>query len=128
MRVLHPIFALCLAAPALSGCSLSTINALGVFAAANTAAVPVFGRTLPDLAYSGIIGRDCSIVRLERGESYCRPIDPPLEPPPFCTRSLGTVDCWQNPQAFPNRPTPVGSAPQPTAEQEAYRTRRWPDF
>jgi hypothetical protein len=104
MRVLSPVFALCLAAPALFGC------------------------TLPDVVYSGMTGKNCSMVRLESAESYCHALDPPLEPQQFCTRSLGTVDCWQNPQAFPGQLTQVGSAPQPTAEQEAYRTRRWPDF
>ena len=128
MRVLPLVLALCLTTPALSGCELTPLDQLGIFAAANAAAVPVFGRTLPDVVYSGITGKDCSMVRLERGQSYCRPVDPPLEPQPFCTHSLGTVDCWANPQAFPSPPTQVGSAQQPTAEQEAYRTRRWPDF
>jgi hypothetical protein len=47
---------------------------------------------------------------------------------PVCTRSLAVVECWSNPEAFGNPQHGVADAPAPTAEQEAYRTRRWPDF
>ena len=38
-------------------------------------------RTPADALYSLISGRDCSVVRLDQGKSYCRPVDPPPEPP-----------------------------------------------
>jgi hypothetical protein len=88
--------------------------------------VATIGRSPADAVYSLVTGRDCSVVRLDEGKSYCRPVDPPPEPPTFCTRSLGAVNCWANPGSLPGRPTPVGEAPAMTAEQEAYRVRSWP--
>lgn len=121
---------LVLAAAALGpgGCATSLIEPAGAFGAASAAAVPVFGRSIPDMVYSAITGKDCSVVRLDQGKSYCRQMDPPIAPAPFCTRSLGTIDCWANPDAFPPGRQSVADAPQPTPEQEAYRTRRWPGF
>jgi hypothetical protein len=51
-------------------------------------------------------------------------------PPEFCTRSLGTADCWTNPDALNGQPV-RGIADGPTVltpAQEAWRTRRWPNF
>lgn len=112
----------------LGGCGVSFVEPAGAFVAASAAAVPVFGRSIPDMLYSGMTGKDCSMVRLEQGKSYCRPTEPPVEAARFCTRSLGTVDCWANPEAFGNPVRGVADAPAPTPEQEAYRLRRWPDL
>ena len=98
----------------------------GALAAADVASVVVFGRGIADIGVSAISGRDCSIVRLDRGLTYCAPVDPPPDPGPFCTRSLGTVDCWINPEALPMPQRSVGDAPPPTLAQEQYRHARWP--
>lgn len=119
-----PRLILCCAA--LCGCSTWSLEPTGALVAASAAAVPIFGRTLPDMVVSGVSGRDCSAVRLEQGKSYCREPDPPPGPEVVCSRSLGVMDCWKNPEAFPTPPRGVADAAQPTAEQEAYRTRRWP--
>ena len=113
---------------AVSGCGISLVEPIGAFSAASAAAIPVFGRTVPDIFVSAVTGRDCSIVRLEQGQRYCRVMDPPLATPPVCTRSLGTVDCWANPDVFGSPTHGIADAPAPTAEQEAYRIRRWPDL
>lgn len=109
----------------LAGC---TPVAAGVGGAAELASVPVLGRGLPDVAVSAATGKDCSVVRLDQGKSYCRPTDPPPPRPQFCTRSLGVVDCWANPEAL-NGPPPHQVADGPntlTPAQEANRTRGWP--
>lgn len=101
-------------------------NTIGM--AANVATVPVFGRTAPDLLVSAVSGRDCSMVRVEQGKTWCRDDEPPPAPQPFCTRSLGVVDCWQSSRAQPMPPRP-GVADGPavlTLAQERYRTRGWP--
>lgn len=116
------------AAALLSACGTATGPALGIAGAVTVASVATLGRTPPDALYSLASGRDCSLVRMERGESYCRPEEPPWEEAPICTRSLGVVDCWRNPEAFGAKLTPVADGPKPTAEQEAYRLRRWPDW
>lgn len=114
---------------ALAGCGASPwTQPVAAVAAADAASVTVFGRSMVDLVYSGVSGRDCSIVRLEQGKTYCKPQEPPPVPPPICTRSLGLVDCWANPAEL-NGPTPRGLADGPqalTPEQEADRTARWP--
>jgi len=78
--------------------------ALGPGAALGGASLVLTGRTPVDHVASWATGRDCSAVRLERREPWCAPPPAPPAPPPFCTRSLGGVDCWTRP--------PAGSAPQ----------------
>jgi len=110
---------------ALSGCGTEG-NVVGM--AANVAAVPLFGRTVPDVVISAMGGKDCSMVRVEKGQSYCRHEEPPPAPPVFCARSLANVDCYVSAETQP-LPVRVGVADGPkvlTPEQEAYRTRGWP--
>ncbi|MGG5808978.1 hypothetical protein [Falsiroseomonas sp. CW058] len=87
---------------ALAACGLEP--ALGPVAAVGGASVVLTGRTPVDHVASWATGGDCSIVRLERRESWCAPPPAPPAAPPFCTRSLGAVDCWVTP--------PLGSGPQ----------------
>lgn len=126
-RVLLPLIVL-----VLPGCAPWTqpyASFAGV-GAANAASVTVFGRAIPDLVYSGATGRDCSVVRLEQGKTYCKAVEPPPAAPPLCTRSLGTVDCWSNPEALNDAPVHgVADGPSTlTPEQEADRTAKWPKF
>ena len=93
-------------------------------AAAAAGSVAVIGRTPVDAVISAVSGRDCSAVRLDRGQSYCRPEEAAPLPPPFCTRSLGRVDCWGEP--VPGRRGVADGPSGLTAAQEAHRTRRWP--
>jgi hypothetical protein len=113
----------------LPGCAPQS-EPTGAFAAANAASVTVFGRAVSDMVYSGLTGKNCSVVRLEQGKSYCKPLEPPPAAPPFCTRSLGGIDCWSNPEGL-NGPPPRGVADGPqtlTPEQESNRTARWPNL
>jgi hypothetical protein len=46
---------------------------------------------------------------------------------PYCTRSLGAVDCWrQPPLAMPLQRGVADGRATLTPGQEANRTRRWP--
>ena len=88
---------------------------------------PTIGRSPLDAVYSLATGKDCSVVRLDGGKSYCRLQEPSPEAPAFCTRSLGVVDCWQDPASLQPLYLGVGDGPDTlTPEQEANRTRRWP--
>ena len=107
---------------ALAGCSPQPVIAL---AAADLATVTVFGRGIVDLGVSAISGQDCSIVRLDKGLSYCAPIEGP-PPIPYCTRSLARVDCWASPSLLPRPPPGVADTPVSTGAQERYRAARWP--
>lgn len=109
--------------PFLAACDPAS---LGATAAVGAGSVAVIGRTPVDAAVSLASGRDCSVVRLDRGLGYCRPVEPPPAPPPYCTRSLGRVDCWREPPlAFPMQRGVADGPVALTAEQEAHRTRRW---
>lgn len=119
-RLLPPIPLLLI----LAGCDPAS---LGVTAAVGVGSVAVIGRTPVDAAVSLASGRDCSVVRLDRGQSYCRPVEPPPAPPPYCTPSLGRVDCWREPPLTIPLQRGVADGPMTlTPEQEAHRTRRWP--
>lgn len=118
------VAALCV--PLLAGCVPSTVSEL---AAGFGADVAIFHRTLPDMVYSAVSGRDCSVVRLDRNESYCKPIDPPVPPQPYCTHTLGRVECWHtpNPLAAPALPPTVAQGPDALdPEQNRLRLARWP--
>jgi hypothetical protein len=123
-------FYLLAAAALLAGCGLpppmTPIAAVGVAAGVTAGSIAVIGRSPLDALYSLITGRDCSIVRLDDGKSYCRPVDPPPEKPRFCTHSLAVANCWADPATLPDHPVSLADAPAMTAEQEAYRVRKWP--
>lgn len=110
----------------LSGCGPTPEQwALGG-AALGIGSVAVLGRTPVDAVVSIVTGRDCSVVRLDKGKSYCRPDEPPPDTPAFCTRSLGRVDCWKDPSALPGKPAGVADGPAAlTPLQEADRTKGW---
>lgn len=112
---------------AMSGCHFLHA-AVPPLLGAEVASVMLFQRGLVDIAVSTVSGQDCSLVRLDRGLSYCRPQDPPPPPPLFCTRSLGVPDCWANPEALTGGANRIADSKPPSPAQEAYRTRRWPGF
>jgi hypothetical protein len=110
----------------LVGCGLSPEQAATVGVGVGVGSVAVIGRTPVDAAVSIVSGRDCSVVRLEQDKSYCKPIEPPPEPPPYCSRSLGVVDCWQDPASLPDHPPQVADGPRTlTPAQDADRKRGW---
>jgi hypothetical protein len=111
----------------LAGCGMSDNLMAIVGVGANVASIAAIQRSPADAVYSWWTGRDCSVVRLDEGKTYCRPVEPEPEPPVFCTRSLGSVDCWRDPASMPGHPRGVADGPAGlTAEQERNRTRTWP--
>ena len=87
-----------LAASALSGCV-----AMLPVAAGSTATLIATKKTPVDLAFSWASGKDCSMLRQVRGESYCVEDDvapttggagDPAERP-LCYRTLGEVICYR---------------------------------
>ncbi len=108
---------------ALAGCD-GPSQALAVGAAG--ASVAIFHRTPIDMIYSSATGRNCSIVNWDRGQPYCKRPEPEPATPPYCTRSLGVVDCWSAPWAMRNLPPQVADGPRAlTPAQERDRTAGW---
>ncbi|MBU8536243.1 hypothetical protein [Falsiroseomonas tokyonensis] len=93
------LLAVPLALPLLAGCQIGpTVSATaGPVLVASGASLILTGRTPVDHVASWATGRDCSLVRVERRESWCAPEPSPPTPQPFCTRSLGAADCWTVP-------------------------------
>ena len=119
------LFLACLLPLTACGMSDNLMAAAGV--GVSVGSIAAFQRTPVDALYSWWTGRDCSAVRLDRGETYCRQEEPKPEPPPYCTRTLGSVMCWQDPATVPGHPRSVADGPSDlTAEQEADRVRTWP--
>ena len=119
MRRLLPL--LCLL---LLGCQANPVELTTVVGGVAVGSIAVLHRSPFDAVWSLLTGRDCSIVRLDQGQTWCRPVEPPPAPPPYCTRSLGTVDCWADPAG---KPPQVADGPNAlTPAQEADRTRTWP--
>jgi hypothetical protein len=111
----------------LACCGMTENLSATVAVAANVGSIATIQRSPADAVYSWWTGRDCSIVRLDQGKTYCRPVEPPPEPPPYCTRGLATVNCWLDPATVPGHPRGVADGPSSlTAEQEANRVRTWP--
>jgi hypothetical protein len=107
----------------LAGCDAASEGV----AAVTVGSVAIIHRTPVDAVVSLVSGKDCSAVRLEQGKTYCRPTEPAPDMPPYCTRSLGVVDCWKDPGAMSDLPPEVADGPRAlTPEQDADRTRRWP--
>ena len=107
----------------LSGCDAAYEGV----AAVTVGSIATIHRTPVDAVVSLVTGKDCSVVRLDQNKTYCRPTDPPPDVPPYCTRSLGVVDCWKDPSAMSDLPPEVADGPRAlTPEQDSDRTRRWP--
>jgi hypothetical protein len=106
---LRPLTLSLLAFP-LAGCHPAAAPFVAV-GAVEASSVAVFGRGSVDLVYSAISNRDCSIVHLERGDSYCKPPEHPPPPEPFCTRTLGTPECFATPADLLDHPTQLADTP-----------------
>lgn len=123
-----------LSIPLLVGCGVPPIEPAGALSAftmasISVASISVIQRTPFDAVYSVVMGQDCSVVRWDRGLEFCRPMEPSPVPPPYCSRSLGGVDCWRDPALLANRPRELADGSRSlTAAQEADRTRVWPVF
>ena len=111
---------LLLASP-LGGCAGAAI-----YGGVEGASVAVFGRGLLDIGVSAITGRDCSVVRLDRRQTYCAAREQVAGDGPFCTKTLGAIQCWADPAQFAPLPRNVADRPPTTAEQARQIAARWP--
>ena len=78
----------------------------------------------PDNLLSAVMQQECSMLNLDRGLPYCRLVPAAPEPPPFCTRSRGAVDCWRQPPVA--SPPYRGLADTPAGPPAERQTRPWP--
>ncbi|MGI4951358.1 MAG: hypothetical protein ACRYGM_06100 [Janthinobacterium lividum] len=101
--------------------------ALGPLGAAGVGSIVLIQRDPADLVVSALTGLDCSVVRAYSGKGYCKAVEPPPEPPAYCTRSLGTADCWEQPDPYGTYQRGIADGPsQLTGQQEWRRAAPWP--
>jgi hypothetical protein len=82
----------------LCGCESALGAAAGPALVLGGTSLVLTGRTPVDHVASLATGRDCSAVRLERGQDWCAPRPAAAAAVPvYCTRSLGAADCWTVP-------------------------------
>jgi hypothetical protein len=74
---------------AISGCSM-----VPTFAAAEGVSTVLTKKTITDHIVSLASGKNCSTVRVSRGQSYC--VEDEINPPTnvYCYRTLGSVSCY----------------------------------
>jgi hypothetical protein len=77
----------------LAGCGWSDNLIATAAVGVNVGSVALIQRTPVDAVYSLWTGRDCSAVRLDRGQTYCRPVEPKPAPPVFWTAGRTPQPC-----------------------------------
>ena len=96
-----PLFAMMTAlagaALPLGGCNVGPM--LTISGSVTAGSLIVTGKTPEDHLAGWLTGMDCSSVRFEQRRPWCIPHGEPPGPPPFCTRSIGSIDCWTAPPA-----------------------------
>ena len=78
----------------LGGCSGQSMAHLAV---ADAAVVIGTDKTIADHVISVASGKDCSLVRVERGMTYCKEDEVVPMPEVYCYRELGGVSCYDAP-------------------------------
>lgn len=99
----------------LGGCGIGAGVGAGIAIGTNIISLGTIQKTIPDALVSLVTGRDCSMVRIDRGERYCKPPALPPPPPEYCTRTLGDVMCWSDPHVIPDQAPALVELPFPDA-------------
>lgn len=75
-----------------------SLGGCGTFVALEGASLVASDKTASDHLISLVSGKDCSVVRTERGLAYCVEDQPPIiKPRVFCYKTLGSVSCYDQP-------------------------------
>lgn len=65
-------------------------------------------KTVTDHIVSFSSGKNCSTIRVGRGQSYCVEDEVNVQPRVFCYRTLGSVSCYKNPDPYNGGQSAVG--------------------
>lgn len=99
--IAKPVFLLIGLTIGLSGCTGGSITS-GHLLAATAAVIINEDKTPADMLASAITGLDCDTIRKSRDKGpLCRPPHQDvIEPPLYCYRTLGTVNCFERPNPY----------------------------
>ena len=60
-------------------------------------------KTMEDHVVSLVSGKNCSLIRTEKDQTYCEEDEPVIKQNIFCYRTLATVTCYDRPDPNPGR-------------------------
>ena len=92
------IFALLACLAFLGGCS-----AIPGYAQVEGLFVVGTDKTMEDHVVSLVSGKNCSLIRTEKDQTYCEEDEPVIKQNIFCYRTLATVTCYDRPDPNPGR-------------------------
>lgn len=110
MRIFAAALLLALALP-LAGCAEALV--------ASTSSLMTTDKTLPDQLISLAARKDCSILRRQRGRTYCREDEPNPAPNVYCFHTLGRAECFSKPV------DPTASRREVIGQNDHNFARRW---
>jgi hypothetical protein len=86
---------------ALGACGSDLLTPFGL-AAVSTAIIINEDKTPSDIIASAVTGEDCNTIRKSRDKGpLCRaPREEIIEPPLFCYRTLGDINCFAEPDPY----------------------------
>jgi hypothetical protein len=101
-------FLLLLSVGLLSACG--PVMSTGVPGLAQVDILTVMGtdKTVVDHVVSYSSGKNCSAVRLEKGQHYCEEDEPRIQQNIYCYNTLGSVTCYTKPDPYDGRHQKVG--------------------
>lgn len=110
------LFFLAVASSGLGGCtagvSSSAIPTVGGVTAPlaqfEVVSVVASDKTVGDHIISFTSGKDCSSVRAQLGQYYCKEDEPKDPPKPYCYRTLGNVTCYSASDPYNGQQQPLG--------------------
>ena len=76
---------------------LSSVETLG------SASVIGSDKTMEDHVVSLASGKNCSLIRREKGLTYCEEDEPKIKQNLYCYKTLATVTCYDRPDTLPGR-------------------------
>ena len=85
----------------------------GCVAALGAGAIAATGKTPVDHVYSLASGKDCSLVRKQRGLTYCVEDELVIETALHCYPTLGEATCYRAADPYPGAQREVGSPVTP---------------
>jgi hypothetical protein len=100
------------------------VAALGAGTFAGT--LSATGKTPMDHAYSLATGKDCSLVRKQRGLTYCIEDESVVEQALHCYPTLGETMCYRSPDPYPGGQRAIGAPPRLAGDDVGGQTARTP--
>lgn len=97
----------------------------GCMAALGAGTVAATDKTPVDHVYSLVSGKDCSLIRKQRGLTYCVEDEIILETAVHCYPTLGETTCYQAADPYPGGQREVSASARP-AESAGGQTVRTP--